>query len=583
MWGYLSGPFQYPFMQRALLEVLLLSVPAGLLGCWIVLRRFSFLTHAVGAATFPGLVLGFGLAFSPWLGAFGVAAGFVGAQTLLERRARLDPGAITGLLLATCLAAGSVLVSNVFHSSATVDGLLFGSLLGIDQTDIYRALVLDVACIALVVVAGRGLLATSFAPATAESLGYRRGRYDAVLLLLLGATVVSCSAAIGGFVVSGLLVVPAATARLLARSVRQVQVGGALLAAVEATLGLALAFHLDVPPGAAIAVLAASVYVVVVIAVPLFRRLERRRLAPALAGALLAGLCLAAGAAVAAPDRPSRTIAVVATTTQLQDLVRNVGGARVSVTGILKPNVDPHEYEPKPSDAVALSGAQLIVESGVGLDSWMDKLIDEAGGSAPVYVASQGLKIRRGDSEEPQGDPHWWHDPTNFEKAATTLASALGKVDAGGSATYERNAAHYVRELEAMDAANMRTLRALPVARRKLVTNHDAFGYLAAHYRITVLGSVLNSLSTAAQPSARDIAALIGKIRAAHVKAIFTESSINPKLEQQIASEAGVKVYANLYGDTLGPPGSKGATYLQMERWNVTAIVDGLLGRPVPE
>jgi zinc/manganese transport system substrate-binding protein/manganese/iron transport system substrate-binding protein len=404
-----------------------------------------------------------------------------------------------------------------------------------------------------------------------------------VLLLLLGATVVSCAAAIGGFVVSGLLVVPAATARLVARSVRQVQVGGALLAAVEATVGLALAFHLDVPPGAAIAVLAASVYLVVVLAVPVFRRLERRRLAPALAGALLAGLCLAAGTAAAAPSRPSRTIAVVATTTQLQDLVRNVGGTRVSVTGILKPNVDPHEYEPKPSDAVALSGAKLIVESGVGLDSWMDKLIGEAGGSAPVFVASQGLKIRRGDSEEPQGDPHWWHDPTNFEKPATTLASALGKVDAGGRATYERNAAHYVSELEAMDAANMRTLRALPVARRKLVTNHDAFGYLAAHYHITVLGSVLNSLSTAAQPSAKDIAALISKIRAAHVRAIFTESSINPKLEQQIASEAGVKVYANLYGDTLGPPGSKGATYLQMERWNVTAIVDGLLGRPVPE
>ncbi len=249
-----------------------------------MLRRLSFLTHAVGAATFPGLVLGLGLAFSPWLGAFGVAAGFVGAQTVLERRARLDPGAITGLLLATFLAAGSILVSNVFHSSATVDGLLFGSLLGIDQTDIYRALVLDAACVALVLVAGRGLLATSFAPATAESLGYRRSRYDALLLLLLGATVVSCAAAIGGFVVSGLLVVPAATARLLARSVRQMQVGGTVLAAVEATIGLALAFQLDVPPGAAIAVLAASVYLLVVIAVPLFRRLERRRLAPGARG-----------------------------------------------------------------------------------------------------------------------------------------------------------------------------------------------------------------------------------------------------------------------------------------------------------
>jgi ABC-type Mn2+/Zn2+ transport system permease subunit len=276
MIDYLVDPFHYLFMQRALAEVLLLSIPAGLLGAWIVLRRLSFLTHAVGAATFPGLVVGFGVGFSPWLGAFAVAAGFGGAQTVLERRAKLDPGAITGLLLATSLAAGSVLVSNVFHSSATVDGLLFGSLLGIGPADIYRAIALDVACLAVVVVAGRGLLATSFAPATAGALGYRRGLYDAVLLLLLGATVVSCSAAIGGFVVSGLLVVPAATARLVARSLRQMQLVGVALAAVESTIGLAVAFQLDVPPGAAIAVLAAAVYLVTVIAVPAWPRLTRR-------------------------------------------------------------------------------------------------------------------------------------------------------------------------------------------------------------------------------------------------------------------------------------------------------------------
>ncbi|MEO9174646.1 MAG: metal ABC transporter substrate-binding protein, partial [Gaiellales bacterium] len=181
--------------------------------------------------------------------------------------------------------------------------------------------------------------------------------------------------------------------------------------------------------------------------------------------------------------------------------------------------------------------------------------------------------------EEPDGDPHWWHDPTNFEHVATALGVELGKVDARNRSAYAANAARYVREIQAMDAANKRALRAVPVADRKLVTNHDAFRYFAAHYDITILGSVLNSLSTAAQPNAKDIAALIRKIRAAHVKAIFTESSINPKLEQQIASEAGVKVYANLYGDTLGPRGSNGATYLKVERWNVTAIIAGLLGR----
>jgi ABC-type Zn uptake system ZnuABC Zn-binding protein ZnuA len=294
---------------------------------------------------------------------------------------------------------------------------------------------------------------------------------------------------------------------------------------------------------------------------------------------------LSAGATTGcAGASPARTggLDVVATTTQLQDLVRNVGGSRVSVTGILQPNVDPHEYEPRPSDAVALHGARLIVESGVGLDGWMGKLIEEAGGDAPVFVASNGLKIRAGDAQEPLGDPHWWHDPTNFERAAAALATSLGNADPAGRASYLQNADRYIATLRAMDAANERALRAVPVGERKLVTNHDAFAYLAAHYRITLLGSVLGSLSTSAQPSAQQIAALVHEIRAAHVRAIFTESSLNPRLEQQIASEAGVKVYADLYGDTLGPAGSKGATYVQMERWNVTAIVAGLLGRPVP-
>lgn len=281
--------------------------------------------------------------------------------------------------------------------------------------------------------------------------------------------------------------------------------------------------------------------------------------------------------------KTGRDITIVATTTQLQDLARNVGGSRVNVVGILKPNIDPHEYEPKPSDAVALSKAKLIIESGVGLDHWMSGLISTAGASAPVWIASTGLPIRRGDSEEPDGDPHWWLDPTNFERAASALARELGRVDPAGASAYAANATAYVGAIRRMDAANVAALAPIPKAERTLVTNHDAFGYFAAHYDLTVVGSVLDSLSTTAQPSSQSISELVAKIRAEHVRAIFTESSINPKLEQQIAAQAGVKVYANLYGDTLGPPGSPGATYLQMERWNVEAIVAGLTGRPAPQ
>jgi len=277
--------------------------------------------------------------------------------------------------------------------------------------------------------------------------------------------------------------------------------------------------------------------------------------------------------AIAKP--PPGTIAVVATTTQMQDLVRNVGGGRVHVVGILRPNVDPHDFEPTPSTVVALTGAKLVVESGVGLDAWADQLVASAGTSAPVFDAAAGLPIR-GD------DPHWWGDPTLVERAAAALARRLGEVDPGHRAAYARNGARYIRQVARMDAENRRLVATVPPADRKLVTNHDAFGYLAAHYGIRVVGSVFPALSTAAQPSAQDVASLIGRIRAQHVRAIFTESSLDPTLERQIAAEAGVHVYANLYGDTLGPPGSPGATYLEMERWNVRAMVAGFLGRPPP-
>jgi ABC-type Zn uptake system ZnuABC Zn-binding protein ZnuA len=285
---------------------------------------------------------------------------------------------------------------------------------------------------------------------------------------------------------------------------------------------------------------------------------------------------VAAGSASA-----GRPIGVVATTTQVQDLVRNVGGRYVEVVGVLRPNVDPHEYEPTPADAGAISGAKLVVVSGVGLDSWMDKLIANVGSKALVVDASQGLKLRKGDAQEPQGDPHWWHDPTNFERAAATVAAKLAQVDPAHARAYAAAARRYEHAIAAMDEANKRLLREVPRARRKLVTNHDAFGYLAAHYGITIVGSVIPSLSAAAEPNARDTARLIERIEAQHVKAIFTESSINPKLEEQIARDAHVRVYANLYGDTLGPKGSAGATYIGMERWNMRALVAGFLGRAI--
>jgi ABC-type Zn uptake system ZnuABC Zn-binding protein ZnuA len=294
-------------------------------------------------------------------------------------------------------------------------------------------------------------------------------------------------------------------------------------------------------------------------------------------------LVLAGCGGMNAGSSRSGQITVVATTTQMQDMVRNVGGRHVHVVGILEPNVDPHDFEPTPSTAVALADSALVVESGAGIDHWADDLVQSTAPDTPVFVASEGLPLRPGDEADHEEDPHWWHDPTLYERVVVSLADRLAETDPGNAAGYRRNAERYAAAVREMDAENMRLLERVPPAERKLVTNHDAFGYLASHYDITIVGSVIPSLSSAAEPSAGDVAELIERIRSEGVRAIFTESSINPALEERIARDAGVEVYANLYSDTLGPEGSPGATYLDMERWNIEALVAGFTGSAPPQ
>ena len=259
---------------------------------------------------------------------------------------------------------------------------------------------------------------------------------------------------------------------------------------------------------------------------------------------------------------------VVATTTQTADFVRAVGGTRVDVHGVLAPNSDPHEYEPRPSDARAVAAAKLVVRSGGDVDDWLGDVIDNAGGDATVLTLIDHVQ-RRGD------DPHWWQDPRNVVRAVGAIADALADADPGGAGAYRANARAYVGRLRALDEGIARCMRSVPAARRKLVTSHDSLAYLAAHYDIDVVGSVLPALSTEAQPSAGDTDRLVRRIRAEHVSTIFTESALDPRLERAIAREAGAHVGKRLWADALGPSGSDGATYLEAMASNADALVRG--------
>jgi ABC-type Mn2+/Zn2+ transport system permease subunit len=259
-------PFGYAFAQRGILEVLLLSVAAGLLGTWIVARGLAFYSHAVAAAAFPGLVLAAGLGFAPLAGALGTGAVFALGVGRLSTRRHASYDVLTALVLVGALAAGIVLASNVFHSGSDVDTLLFGSLFAIHSSDLRFGVIVALAALVATVVLGPRWLAAGFDPEAARALGVRSPLPDLALLVLVALAAVASLAAVGSLLATALLVVPAVTARLWTRRVLTWQLATVALAAAEGVAGIWLSVKVNAPPGAAIATLGGGVFAIAALA-----------------------------------------------------------------------------------------------------------------------------------------------------------------------------------------------------------------------------------------------------------------------------------------------------------------------------
>ena len=277
----------------------------------------------------------------------------------------------------------------------------------------------------------------------------------------------------------------------------------------------------------------------------------------------------------AAQDASGGRAVVVATTTQVADLAREVAGDRADVRQILKATSDPHEYEPRPSDVKAISGAAVVLRSGGDLDEWLDDVLQNAGGDATTLTLIDSVRTLEGEGET---DPHWWQDPRNAITAVGTIRDALISADPEARGAYTANAAAYVVELRALDRTIARCMDRIPSSRRKLVTDHDALGYYAARYDIDIVGTVIPSLSNQSQASAGETARLARTIRAAGVTTIFPASSASAKLARAIGREADADVGPALYADSLGAAGTAGETYVRSMQANTRALVTGFSG-----
>jgi ABC-type Zn uptake system ZnuABC Zn-binding protein ZnuA len=267
----------------------------------------------------------------------------------------------------------------------------------------------------------------------------------------------------------------------------------------------------------------------------------------------------------------SGQVRVVTTMSILADVIRQVGGERVSVENIIPLGAGPEEYQATPGDSQKIAAAQIVFFNGHDLEEWLEPLFANAGADQPRIELSAGMAAID-DAESSAGNPHFWLDPTYVMTYTLSIRDELTKIDPAGAVSYAANAERYLGQLKQLDTDLAARAASLDPARRKLVTNHDAFPYFARRYGFTVVGVLLENPE--AELSAGELSNLIAAVKAEQVKAIFAESQFNQKTAQLLADEAGLKQVVSLYTDSLGQ--GEAGSYVGMMRYNMDAIVTAL-------
>jgi zinc/manganese transport system substrate-binding protein len=294
---------------------------------------------------------------------------------------------------------------------------------------------------------------------------------------------------------------------------------------------------------------------------------------------LLAGCLALAASSLPAAAQIADKLKVVATFSILGDMVRNVGGERVEVATLVGPNGDAHVYSPTPADGRRLTEAKIVFTNGLKFEGWIDRLVKSSGTGAEKVEAAKGVKPLKGEEEGHRhghdhghggSDPHAWQSIGNAKIYVANIRDALIAADEAGKATYQANAASYLKRLDEVEAEVKGLVAKIPPERRRIITSHDAFGYFEEAYGIDVVAP--QGVSTESEASAKDVARIIQQIKRERIAAVFVENVSDARLMERIAKETGATIGSRVYSDALSEPNGPAGTYIDMMRHNIRAF-----------
>ncbi|MFB6461160.1 metal ABC transporter substrate-binding protein [Bradyrhizobium tunisiense] len=274
---------------------------------------------------------------------------------------------------------------------------------------------------------------------------------------------------------------------------------------------------------------------------------------------------------IASPLQAAEGLNVIASFSILADFVRNVGGNRINLTTLVGADGDVHVYTPAPADAKRVAQAKLVIVNGLGLEGWLPRLVQSSGSKARVVTASAGIvPLKLGSA----ADPHAWQSVPNAKVYVTDIANALSAAAPDDADVFRAQAKAYLEKLDTLDREIREAIARIPPERRKVISTHDAFGYFSAEYGVQFVAPL--GVSTETEPSARDIAAIIGQIRAQRIPAVFLENISDDRLIRRIAAETGAKVGGTLISDSLTGEKGPAPTYIDMVRHNIKTLTSAL-------